>query len=319
MTKPLIPPVVILPVLILLAVFLLWGVLRRKTGPLSKVVDLLRLFLILGLIFLVNLRPMTRRFHMDVELKNIDVLFVTDTTISMWAMDYSGEKSRMNGVIADTEHVIEQLSGSNFALIRFDNRSQILAPFTQDADNVRDAFYTIREPDRYYAKGSSLNTPFDDMEDLLISSNGKKERQTVVFFISDGEITDDSELRSYAELAKYVDGGAVLGYGTARGGKMYDSYGSVIRDYSGQYPEDAVSVIDEDNLRKIAADLGVDYIHMDNPANIEYMIDAIKTGSSFTMDSDDAISYEEVYFYFVIPLAILLLWELAVVIRRGRI
>ena len=315
-TKPLIPVYVMLFVLLVLAGLLIYGILRKKQKLHIKILDCLRLVLILALVFAVNLRPMNRRYKADIELKNIDVLFVTDSTISMWARDVR-QGTRMSAVSSDMSYIMDELSGGNFGLIRFDNRAQVLAPFTQDTENVKDAFGTITEPDRYYAKGSSLNVAYEEMESMLKSSDSKEGRMTIVFFISDGEITDGSELMSYKELAQYVDGGAVLGYGTAAGGTMMDRYGSYIRD-----PEtysDAVSKLDESNLKQIAEDLDIEYIHMEDAMNVSYLLDSVRTGSSFTMDDASMVSYEETYFYFVIPLVVLLLWELAVCIRRGRI
>ena len=42
-----------------------------------------------------------------------------------------------------------------------------------------------------------------------------------VFFITDGEITNNDSLESFSKASKYIDYGAVLGYGTKEGGKMY--------------------------------------------------------------------------------------------------
>ena len=315
-TKPLIPVIIMLPVLAAVGAVLCFMIIRKKVNIGVKIADCLRWALILLLIFAINLRPMNRRYNVDIELKNIDVLFVCDTTISMWAQDVRNG-TRMSAVISDCNHIMDELSGGNFGLIRFDNRAQVLAPFTQDTENVKDAFRTITEPDRYYARGSSMNVVYDEMKTMLLSSDNKEGRMTIVLFITDGEITDDSELQSYKELSQYVDGGAVLGYGTDKGGKMLDRYGSYIRDP--QTYDDAVSKIDEKNLRQIAEDLDIEYIHMETEDNIAYLLDSIRTGSSFTMDNADMVSYEEIYYWFCIPLAALLLWELFVCIRRGRV
>ena len=65
---------------------------------------------------LVNLRIMEKKYNATIEMKNLDVLFVVDTTISMWAEDYNGKNPRMEGVQADAEYIIDELSGSNFGL-----------------------------------------------------------------------------------------------------------------------------------------------------------------------------------------------------------
>ncbi len=317
-TKPIIPLFIAVPVLLIVLVLYIIGIFRKSKKLRFKILGVIRITIIVVLAFLSNLRIMDKKFNAQVEMKNLDVLFVVDTTISMWAQDYGGSHERMEGVQYDAENIIDELSGSNFGLIRFDNRSQILAPFTQDHETVKDAFSTIKEPDINYARGSSLNVCYDDLESLLLSSNAKDERLTILFLITDGEITDESELRSFKELEQYVDAGAVLGYGTKTGGIMeYGSYGNRVKDP--ETGKDAVSKIDEGNLEQLASDLDIDYIHMNNYSNIAYLIESIKNGSSLTIEKSDSVSYEDTYYYYVIPLIFMLLIELILFIRKGRL
>ncbi|MCR5148134.1 MAG: VWA domain-containing protein [Eubacterium sp.] len=316
-TKPIVPLYIMIPVVSVAFLFYLIVVIRNKTGVLNKILRAFRILLILGLIFLINLRIMTKRYNVDVELKNIDVLFVVDSTISMWAEDYDGQKPRMKGVQNDCAYIMDSLSGSNFALIKFDNKAQILAPFTQDSKNVADAFSTISIPDKLYAKGTTLNVPYKEMEEMLVSSSKKEGRITIVFFISDGEITSDEQLESFSGLANLIDGGAVLGYGTPQGGRMQDKGYGYIND-----PEkggEALSKYDEDNLKQLSRDMHIDYIHMEESINVEYLLDAIKSGSVSKLGSSDNVSYEDTFFYYVPFLLAMLLVEIVLVIRRGRI
>ena len=310
MTNPVVPNYITIPILVLLLLGAAWSILMRKDKIWQKLISGIRVLLILGLVFMINLRPQVKSYNTEIELKNIDVLFVVDTTISMWAEDYGKEKPRMEGVQETCDFIMEQLAGSNFALIRFDNRAQILAPFTQDTRSVSDAFSTIKNPDPYYAKGSNLNVPIPEMEELLISSSKKEERKTVVIFISDGEITDGTPLKSYHELEQYVDGGAVLGFGTENGGKM-----KVNNNYSSKYvtdPEtgqDAISVLDEDNLKKISEDLQIDYIQVRDKGDVSYLMETIKNGSSIRMEEAEMIHYEDIYYYLAMGLVAMLIWE----------
>ncbi|MBQ9871845.1 MAG: VWA domain-containing protein [Eubacterium sp.] len=319
-TNPVLSNYIVIPVLALILILLIITVLRRSDRVWHKVLSVVRLTLILGMVFLLNLRPSLKRYNAEIELKNIDVLFVVDTTISMWAEDYGTNQTRMDGVQTTCDYIMQELAGSNFALIRFDNRAQILAPFTQDARSVSDAFSTIKQPDTYYARGSNLNVPLKEMQDLLVSSSKKEERKTVVFYISDGEITDGSKLESYAELEQYVDGGAVLCFGTKEGGKMQADNG-----YSKKYiqdkekNQDAVSVIDEENLQKIAKDLQVEYLNVKDSSEVGYMMDAIKSGSSIRMEEAEMITYEDITFYLGAALAALLIWELIGLVLQRRL
>lgn len=317
-TNPIVPVQILLPLLLLCAAVIAFRAWKRKARPLRSLLTVLRLWGILALVYVINLRIMTESGQIDAEMKNVDVLFVTDTTISMWAEDYNGKHPRMEGVQTDLRYICEELYGGSFGLIRFDNRSQILAPFTQDVDTVEDALETIKAPDRYYARGSSLNTAYADMEKLLQSSARKEDRQTYLFFVSDGEITDDSTLQSFRELAVYVDGGAVLGYGTAAGGRMSDGrYHSYVTDPDTW--EAAVSRIDEANLRQIASDLGVEYIHMDMKQNVSALCAQIRAASKNVTGKKDAVTYEDTYYWYTIPLLALLVLEAYLAVRKKRL
>ena len=197
------------------------------------------------LAFIIGLRPVTVETSYEFAAKNLDVLFVIDSTISMWALDYNGRNSRMQGVRADVNYILNELAGSNFGLVTFDDTSHVLSPFTQDLKYIADMVDLLATPESYYAYGSDLATPYYDIEALLKSSDKKENRKTIVFYISDGEVTNERKSdTSYADFAGYIDSGAVLGYGTESGGRMKENY-RYIYDY--ETGQDAVSKIDEES------------------------------------------------------------------------
>src|SRR5690625_7019598 len=73
----------------------------------------------------------------------------------------------------------------------------------------------------------------------------------LVYFLADGENTDEREAEPFSQTASLVDGGAVLGYGTTEGGQMRasggDTDGEYITDESGQ---PGISRIDEEQLER---------------------------------------------------------------------
>ena len=73
--------------------------------------------------------------------------------------------------------------------------------------------------DDLYAKGSSLNIPYNTIIDYLKKSK-EKNNTNILFFISDGEITNNDKLRNYHDVGRFIDDGAVLGYGSNKGGYM---------------------------------------------------------------------------------------------------
>ena len=303
-------PVPVTGALLLVSFVLLVIFMCMRARPVRDIVfSALRVLLIFILAFVINLRIMQPGDQAGIETRNLDVLFVLDTTISMWAQDYNGGAERMEGAKADCAYIMEKLAGANFGLIRFDNRGQILAPFTQDTRNVTDAFDTIKAPDREYARGSDLSAPYPVMEDLLESSSGKENRKTVVFFLSDGELTNEATLMSYAGIAHHIDDGAVLGYGTGQGGRMREgSYKEFVADP--QTGDIALSRIDESNLKQLAADMDIDYIYMEQPSAVDDKLNYIRLMAKTTVGEAKIDTFDDTYHYYVIPLLLLLVVEL---------
>lgn len=263
------------------------------------------------ILFIINLRPMLPSDNADIIVNDLDVLFVVDNTISMYAEDYgSNNTERINAVKKDCAYIINELSGARFALITFNNSSKISVPYTFDHNIVNESIDILQPMVSYYAKGSSLNTPHDDMKTVL-KNNQKEKRKKIVFFISDGEITDNSKLKSFSDLEEYIDDGAVLGYGTTKGGymKKKDGYSTEIKyveDTSSWPYKKALSKLDEDNLQDIAKDLGIDYVYMSKQSNIDKTLKNVKKSISTASEASDLSSYTDIYYFFTIPLFIFL-------------
>lgn len=269
--------------------------------------------LIIVLLFIINLRIMIPSNKSDVLVNDLDVVFVIDNTISMIAEDHNGR--RLDAVKEDCKYIIENLNGANFSVISFDNKAKILVPFTNDINIVTSSIEALNPIDETYAKGSTLNVSLDTMHEFL--SSNKNDRAKILFLISDGEITNDSKLTSFSKMNSLVNDGAVLGYGTKKGGKMLitDRYTGET-EYLSYYDRDthqrvdALSVIDEGNLKKIARDINIDYIHVEKQKDLEKKIKSIKSGIKASLASSDKSTYDDIYYFFVVILIGLLVFEL---------
>lgn len=281
--------------------------------------------LIVILIFVINLRFMIPNGESISISSDLGVIFVVDTSVSMKALDYDGNKERIEGIKKDCCYIVDELAGCKFSIITFGNNARRVIPFTEDGDMVQAELKSIQLESDTYAKGTSLNTVKDCLEQTLKSESDSKNKVTeiVVFFISDGEITKEGEnLNSFSNLKKYISNGAVLGYGTEEGGKMvnslYDDKPDSPYYYKYYYDKNykkvtALSKIDEGNLRKISGDLGIDYIKMDKKDNINSKLKIIKEQAIKTKQSEKKVkAYQDIYYYFSIPLAVLLIINLII-------
>ena len=251
------------------------------------------------------------------------VLFVVDDTISMLARDYDGDMERLTAVKRDCSHIIEQLDGAKFAVISFNNNANLVAPYTDNSKYANDVIDSLYPLDSLYARGTSMNVCLDVMTDTLKRAREKADGSVVVFFISDGEITNEDRLESFKAAAKYVDGGAVLGYGTKDGGNMYvKSYYTdqeeLLEDTSAYPRKPAVSKIDENNLKSIADDLKVSYINMNDSQNIDPVLEKIQRESTGDSKTGKVNGFVDIYYIFAALFAVLLMLDFGDVRRKAR-
>ena len=274
--------------------------------------DLLQILIII-LLFIINLRIMIPSNNSKTIKNNLDVLFVIDNTISMNALDYNGSNTRLSGVKEACNYIIDELNGSRFSVITFDNTSRIVTPYTYDTNITREAISIMTPINELYAKGSSIDVSLDSIMYSLKNSKKKNDNNRIIFFISDGENTSNNSIKSFKSISKYISDGAVLGYGTKKGGYMKDESEYATNEYIMDYTDTnfgkAISKIDEKNLKEIANDMNVDYIHITNSNNINSKIKQIKNKTKSTLESNDKSSYDDIYYIFVIPLLILLFIE----------
>lgn len=279
----------------------------------------IRQILIILLLFAINLRVMVKDVEVPVLLPKVDVLFVVDNSISMLAEDYGSSKERrMEAVKRDCEYIMDELAGASFGLVKFEDKPEIMVPFTTDFSMVKQSLSLLQGEASLYAQGTSINTVLDSMENIL---NDGRDNPKVVFFISDGENTKDEYTESFPRLKHFVQGGAVLGYGTTKGGKMktVTFFGSEDEpEYLEVYNSDtwenefALSKIDEENLRKIATDFGIKYVHMTKTSDIDNVINAIKNDIMTNAETEGMMStmgYKDTYYWLLIPLAFLLVFD----------
>lgn len=281
------------------------------------------------LLFVINLRFMIPNGESMAINSDFNILFVIDTSVSMRALDYNGNKERLEGVVNDCCYIVDELSNCKFSIITFGDTAQRIMPFTNDTDMVQAELKSINLENDFYAKGSSMNLVKDILEKTLQKEQERQNENSkfIVFFVTDGEITVEGEtLESFSSISQYISDGAVMGYGTKTGGKMINS---IYADnpnsklYYTYYYDDnynmvtAVSKLDEKNLKQISKDLGIDYVQMSKESNINYKLTNIKQQISNSQTTEEKISsYQDIYYYFAIPLVILLIIDFIIKKRR---
>ena len=288
------------------------------------IIPFVRQILMVVLIFIINLRPMIMTDDVTVVKQKLNCycIFVIDDTLSMMAEDYDGDNPRMSGVKADVEYITQELGGAKYCLIDFNNDVNLIAPFTDDTAYIKSSVNSIYPLPDYHATGTNISVSKKLLGQMIQDAVRMGDGNVVVFFITDGENTDNHQLDSFADISADIKAGAVMGYGTDEGGQMhyydemYDE--EVLVEDKRTFPyKPAVSCIDEDNLEQLSEDLGIPYIHMTETEKIDPILDDIKEMVDGDTEETTEYGYVDIYYWFVIPLAALIAYEFISVKRRA--
>lgn len=278
----------------------------------------LRLLLLLAC-FAMLLRPGIPGGSTQTLATDTDIVIAVDTTASIAAEDWDGGAQRLDGVRADVQSIVDEYPGARFALITFDASAELRLPLTTDTTALISSLEILHPEVTSQSRGSSIGIANAMLEETLAgAAESAPDRSRMVFYLGDGEQTVTTDPESFSASAEYVDGGAVLGYGTAEGGPMKVTSGGFGGDgeyieYQGQR---AMSVIDEANLQAIADELGIDFQPRDADTTIE-LPEAPTTTTNYTDPSTGSGvggsvgNVIEVYWIFALIMIMLLGVELA--------
>lgn len=242
---------------VLLVAAIVLVVRNRRTR--ARTATLRRLVLAL-LLVLIAARPLVGSSLSVTYEAGVDVVILMDRTTSMAAEDYAGNQPRLDGAKHDLARVVSSVAGSRFAVVVFDNGARTALPYTTDASAVGSLIDAIGWRETTYGTGSDISVAVPLARELLERS--RRERPDVgryLVYVGDGEQTATTTPSSFAELAPLIDGGLVLGYGTAAGGPMKRYEGSddyVTLDGAVVRPKVGIA-----NLRRISTELGVPFQH----------------------------------------------------------
>ena len=240
------------------------------------------------------------------------VFLMIDTSQSVAAEDWGGEP-RLTGMQADVVEIARSVAGADISVISFDSQASLRVPLTDDGSAVIEMVRALKPEIAQQSRGTSVAVAHDLLRTELERSEAEDPTSpAVVFYLGDGEHTAEQPPQSFGDLAGLVDRGMVLGYGTEAGGRMrVSSFDPAEQQQYLQDPAggDAISRIDEGQLRSIADQLGISYLHRAPGLPIE---DAL--GPMAALDGEANLDRTEearleVAWVLGIPIALLLAWE----------
>ncbi|HZU94196.1 MAG TPA: VWA domain-containing protein [Microbacterium sp.] len=263
--------------------------------------------------FVMLLRPGIPGGATQTLATDTDIVLVVDTTASIVAEDWDGDKPRLDGVRADIQAIVGEYPGARFALITFDAAADLRMPLTTDTTALISSLDVLRPEVTSQSRGSSVGIASQMLGDTLSNAaDASPDRSRMVFYFGDGEQTDGSTPEPFTGSAKLTDAGAVFGYGTEEGGAMKLTTGGVDGSDGGyiQYQgANAKSVIDEANLKTIADQLGVEYQH--RTADAEPVLPEAPSTTTTYSKSGEIGNVTELYWIAALVVLLLLAVELA--------
>lgn len=272
--------------------------LRYWLRPLPVVLRLAALVM-----FVIALaRPVKMHAESDVTIEGVDIVLAMDISGSMLAQDFKPDRLEASKRIA-SEFVADR-EGDRLSVVAFAGEAFTQAPLTPDRAAVQTALARLRSGivDDGTAIGNGLATAINRMRE-----SGAKSK--VVVLMTDG-VNNSGQIspRMAAEIARDL-GIKVYTIGVGRRGKAptpaMDPFGNVFMAMMDVE-------IDEDLLREISKITGGKYFRAENVEALTRIYEEIDQMEKSKIEVTDYVSYEELFFSWVLWGILLLMAELLV-------
>lgn len=270
--------------------------LRYWLRPLPIVLRLSALSL-----FIVALaRPVEEHADQEITIEGVDIVLAMDISGSMLAQDFQPNRIEASKSIAS--EFIADRKGDRLSVVAFAGEAFTQCPLTSDRSAVQTSLARLRSGviDDGTAIGNGLATAINRLRE---SSSKSK----IVVLLTDG-VNNSGAMspRMAAEIAKEL-GIKVYTIGVGRRGMaptpVMDPYGNV-----GLAMVDVE--IDEDVLREISSITGGQYFRAENAEALTQIYGEIDKMEKSKVEITDYLSYEELYFGWLMWGIVLLLAEL---------
>lgn len=300
--KPVLPIYVLIFVGLVFIAFVVFMLTNKKQRSLS-----IRRIAMLILMFVILLRPMVRGGTTVLQENSTNIFFAVDLTNSMTVNDCENDQRRYEKMRADIRKIAEAFPGARYAIFALDYEAHTALPLTDDVDALLNYADNMSVTDSDFSNGSDISKLIVyAMEHIDKYRELFPERKNILFVMSDGERTNNTDPNIKNTQLSALSTARVYGYGTTSGGYVKEVSRGEIENYSTNH----ISKIDENNLQKIATTLGGNYENWTNGGFEESKITEIASELELR-DSGVISSYRDTYWIFALMLAVLLLWELS--------
>lgn len=314
----------------------------------ATILDWVRRGLIALVLCAAALGPSTTAQTSTQAVNGTDVFFAVDVTGSMGVSDAtygsSVKLTRLQAAQKAVSDLTTLYAGASYAAISFGTGASLDVPLTPDSRAISNWSENLSVEPTSVSSGSSLDAPLDTLiRTLQQTKESHPNNLSVLYLITDGEQTSDSQRRTFSTLRNYVEGGAVIGTGTEKGGTvpLIESSTSVgssgNADDSGsesdskgegadsQQPvidpstkKPAISTLDAENLKDIADEVSIDYLHVDATHTAASLEAKISSEYSLMTTDRKRTKLTSAVWHLGIALFALVLWEFGSALAQQR-
>ncbi|MBN2804211.1 MAG: VWA domain-containing protein [Deltaproteobacteria bacterium] len=275
------------------------------------------IFLVTGLAALVfaSARPQFGGRTQMLKKRGIDIVVALDFSKSMLAEDV--RPNRIERAKLELSDFIKKLTGDRIGLVAFAGDTMRF-PLTTDYA-AASTFWNNMGPYDMPVGGTAIGKALNAAIEMLYDNRADEvntalaNRSKVIILLTDGEDHVGEPLEVSKEAAKkgvkiftigvgsdspeliprHLDDGTVMGYQ---------------KDDNGEYITSSLTAKNEDTLKQIAANTGGRYYRAGSDlSGLQSVVDEIRNMKQSEVQSRQAVIYEEVFQWFLIPAAFLLL------------
>lgn len=303
--------------------------LRKRQSNDAGVLDWVRRGALVVLLVVAAAGPSTVTLTQRQAVNAIDVFFAVDVTGSMAVDDahYGSDKTQTRLEVARKAvgDIVAQYPGASYAGVSFGTTASLGVPLTPDSRALSLWAESLNPEPTSVSSGTSPDAPLDTLIRAMQQSRESHPDNTIVlYYFSDGEKTSEADRRTFSSLRAFVDGGAVIATGSSEGGRV-----PLVRSDAGASEETqwvtdpetgspAISRMDDDQLRQIADETSIEYLHVDATVTAE-QVEALTSSQYRLIDTETTRTHVT---RFVWPLALvifaLVVWEASDVLRKMR-
>lgn len=255
-------------------------------------------------------RPQLGSKIKEVKKQGIELMLVVDVSNSMMAEDFKPSRLEMTKYAINS--LLDRFVDDRVGLVVFAGRPFMQLPITSDYVSAK-SFVSYVSPGMVQAQGTDIAAALE-LAGKSFSSQSDKNRAIVL--ISDGENHEGDPTGIAKQLGEQGIILSVIGIGTPSGSPIIID-GETMKDEKGEI---IVSKLDEDMLRRVAANGGGAYVRASSSSlGLNDIVNQLRTLDATEFDTIAFDEYNELYQYFVALAIFILLLEFSILERRNRV